>query len=68
MNAPTTAVAAEAKNRPTAEKIPLMKSHTPAITSRTHRNGVARKSNTAAPTAFKPSSTETSPVSTCQSA
>jgi len=53
MNAPTRAADAEAKKRLAAEKIPLMKSHTPAITSRIHRNGVARKSNTAAPTALQ---------------
>ena len=60
--------AAEAKKLPTAEKSPLMKSQTPAITSRAQRNGVARKSKTAPPTALSPASTEMSPGRTCQTA
>ncbi len=66
MKAAAKADAAEAKKLPTAEKSPLMKSQTPTITSRTQRNGVARKSKTAPPMALSPSSTERSPVRTCQ--
>jgi len=68
MKAAAKADAAEAKKLPTAEKSPLMKSQTPTITSRAQRNGVARKSKTAPPMALRPSSTERSPVSTCQTA